>query len=257
MMPSPLRTILVDDEPRGLNSLEKLLQINCPDVNVVATCSTVDAAIEKIRQLQPDVVFLDIAMPIKNGFDLLKELKDISFEVIFVTAHNQFMIEAFHFSAIDYLLKPVDEDLLIDAIRRARTRITEKAGDKNIDTFLHNVQQTSTPRAMRLCIPSLKGFQVVELNDILYAESSNNYTYFYFTDKKNICTAKSLFEYEELLADAGFVRIHKSYLVNLQHVKEYLRGEGGSVVLSDGNIIEVSRRKKDLLMTKMKEYFKF
>ena len=167
MTTAPVRAIIVDDEIPGLESMQKMLEINCPDVLIVASCSTPDSAIEKIRKLQPDLVLLDIAMPGKNGFELLKELKDIKFEVIFVTAHNQFMIEAFHFSAIDYLLKPVDEDLLIDAIRRARTRITEKAGDKNIDTFLHNVQQTNTPRAMRLCIPSLKGFQVVELNDIL------------------------------------------------------------------------------------------
>src|SRR5690242_4844886 len=111
MTASPLRTILVDDEPRGLNSLQKLLELNCPDARIIATCNNVDTAIEKIKQLQPDLVFLDIAMPAKNGFDLLKELKEVSFEVIFVTAHNQFMIEAFHFSAIDYLLKPVDDEL--------------------------------------------------------------------------------------------------------------------------------------------------
>ncbi len=257
MMPSPLRTILVDDEPRGLNSLEKLLQINCPDVNVIATCSTVDTAIEKIKQLQPDVVFLDIAMPVKNGFDLLKELKDISFEVIFVTAHNQFMIEAFHFSAIDYLLKPVDDDLLIDAIQRAKKRMIEKTGSKNIETFLHNVQQKHAPANMKLCIPSLKGFQVIEMDDILYAEASGNYTTFYFIDQRSACTSKPIHEYEELLADSGFVRIHKSCLINLLHVKEYIRGEGGSIKISGGQELEVSRRKKDLFLSKMKQYYKY
>jgi len=252
-----LRTILIDDETPGLESMQRLLQLNCPDVEVVASSNTADKAIEEIRKLQPNLIFLDIAMPGKNGFDLLREMNNTKIEVIFVTAHNEFMIEAFHFSAIDYLLKPVDEDLLIDAVKRARTRILEKSGNKNIDTLLYNVQQRQTPKNMRLCIPSLKGFQVVELDEILYAEASNNYTNFHFTNKKIICTAKSLFEYEELLADAGFIRIHKSFLVNLLHVKEYLRGEGGSVILSDGNTVEVSRRKKDLLMAKMKEFFKF
>jgi two-component system, LytTR family, response regulator len=252
-----LRTILVDDETPGLESMQRLLELNCPDVEVIASANTADKAIEKIKKLQPDLIFLDIAMPGKNGFDLLREMNDGKMEVIFVTAHNEFMIEAFHFSAIDYLLKPVDEDLLIDAVKRARTRIVEKSGNKNIDTLLYNVQQKQTPKNMRLCIPSLKGFQVVELDEILYAEASNNYTNFHFINKKIICTAKSLFEYEELLADAGFVRIHKSFLVNLLHVKEYIRGEGGSVILSDGNTIEVSRRKKDLLMTKMKEFYKY
>jgi two-component system LytT family response regulator len=255
MISSSLRTILVDDEPRGLNSMEKLLQLNCPDVTTVATCSNVDGAIEKIMALQPHLVFLDIAMPVKNGFDLLKELKQVSFEIIFVTAHNQFMIVAFHFSAIDYLLKPVDDDLLIDAVKRARKRIEEKTGKQNVDTFLHNVKQG--PGHMKLCIPSLKGFQVVELDDILYAEAAGNYTNFHFKEMRPVCTSKPIHEYEELLADSGFVRIHKSYLVNLLHIKEYLKGEGGSVVLSNGIEIEVARRKKEPFLDKMKSFFKY
>ena len=216
-----------------------------------------DDAIEKIQQLHPDLIFLDIAMPVKNGFDLLKGLRDVLFEVIFVTAHNQFMVEAFHFSAVDYLLKPVDDELLIDAVKRAKKRIIEKSGSKNIETFLHNMKQKQTPQNMKLCIPSLKGFQVVELNDILYAEAAGNYTNFYFSNDPLICTSKPIHEYEELLADAGFVRIHKSYLVNLLHVKEYLKGEGGSVILSNGKEVEVARRKKDIFLSKMKEYYKY
>ncbi len=252
-----IKTILVDDEPRGLASLQKLLQINCTDVNVVACCTNVEEAKLKIDQLQPELVFLDIAMPVKNGFDLLKEIKEPGFEVVFVTAHNQFMIEAFHFSAIDYLLKPVDDDLLVDAVARAKKRVTEKKNGKNIESLIHNIQQKNSPFNMKLCIPSLKGFQVVELNDILYAESSGNYTNFYFNNQQRICTSKPLHEYEELLADSGFIRVHKSFIVNLVHVKEYIRGEGGTVMLSDGKEIEVSRRKKDLLISKMKEYYKF
>ena len=255
--PTPLRTILVDDEMPGLESMRKLLQLNCPDVEIIAACNSADKAIEKIKSLEPNLVLLDIGMPGKDGFDLLKELKNHQFEIIFVTAHNDRMIEAIHFSAIDYLLKPVDEDLLVNAIKRARIRISEKAGSKNIDTFLYNVQQRHSPKNMRLCIPSLKGFQVVELDDILFAEASNNYTNFHFTNKKIICTTKSLFEYEELLTDCGFVRIHKSFLVNLLHVKEYLRGEGGSVILSNGNTLEVSRRKKDVFLNRMKEFYRY
>ena len=252
-----LKTILIDDEPRGINSLQKLLQLNCPDIEIVGSSSNVDEAAEKIVTLKPDLIFLDISMPIKNGFDLLKELKEINFEVIFVTAHNHFMIEAFHFSAIDYLLKPVDDDLLIDAVKRAKKRIAEKAGTQNIETFLHNMQQKQSPQNMKLCIPSLKGFQVVELADILYAESSGNYTNFHFADKHLICSSKPMHEYEELLSDAGFIRIHKSCLVNLLHVKEYIRGEGGSVKLTGGKELEVARRKKDMFLSKMKQYYKY
>jgi two-component system LytT family response regulator len=257
MMQTPLRTILVDDEPRGINALQKLLQMNCPDVLIAATSSNVDDAIEKIKQLKPDLVFLDIAMPVRNGFDLLKELQGFRFEVIFVTAHNQFMIEAFHFSAIDYLLKPIDDDLLIDAVKRARKRIEEKGKKINIEAFLHNLKQTTTSGPMRLCIPSLKGFQVVELDDILYAEAAGNYTNFYIRSMHPVCTSKPIHEYEELLADSGFARIHKSYLVNLLHIKEYLKGEGGSVVLSNGIEIEVARRKKEPFLDKMKSFFKY
>jgi len=252
-----LRTILIDDEPRGISSMQKLLQINCPDVNVIGSCTNADEAIEMIKSMEPALVFLDIAMPVKNGFELLKELKGFHFEVIFVTAHNQFMIEAFHFSAIDYLLKPVEDNLLVDAVNRAKKRIDERSGSKNVETFLHNLKQKKSPQKMRLCIPSLKGFQVIELDDILYAESSGNYTNIYFANQKMVCTSKPMHEYEVLLEDAGFVRIHKSILVNLLHVKEYLRGEGGSVILSNGNEVEVARRKKDLLIAKMKEYYKF
>ena len=252
-----LKAILIDDEPRGISSMQKLLQINCPDVNVIGSCTVADEAIEIVRQQHPDLIFLDIAMPVKNGFELLKELKGFNFEVIFVTAHNQFMIEAFHFSAIDYLLKPVEDDLLVDAVNRARNRIQEKTGNKNLETFLHNLKQKQSPEKMKLCIPSLKGFQVIEINDILYVESSSNYSNLYFTNNKMICTSKALHEYEILLEDAGFVRVHKSFLVNLIHIKEYKRGEGGSVILSNGHEVEVARRKKDLLITKMKEFYKF
>lgn len=256
MTHASIRGILVDDEPRGLNSLQRLLQMNCPDVNVVATYTNVDEATLCMQQLQPQLVFLDIGMPVKNGFELLKEINDIPFEVIFVTAHNQFMIEAFHFSAIDYLLKPIDEELLIGAVKRARKRIEEKAGTTNIQTFLHNVK-TNTPGAMRLCIPSLKGFQVVELEEILYAEASGNYTNFYFRAEHPICTSKPIHEYEELLSDSGFVRIHKSFLVNLIHIKQYFKGEGGYVLLSNGKEIEVARRKKESFLDKMKSFFKY
>lgn len=252
-----LKVILIDDEPRGITSMQKLLQINCPDVSVIGSCTNVDESIEMIRSLEPDLIFLDIAMPIKNGFDLLKELKEFHFEVIFVTAHNQFMIEAFHFSAIDYLLKPVEDNLLVDAVNRARKRIAEKSGSKNVETFLHNIRQKNSPQKMKLCIPSLKGFQVIELDDILYAESSGNYTNIYFSNKQMVCTSKPMHEYEKLLEDSSFMRIHKSFLVNLLHVKEYIRGEGGSVKLSDGTELEVARRKKDLFLNKMKQFYKF
>ena len=252
-----IKTILVDDEPRGLTSLQKLLQLNCPEADVIACCGSAEDAKEKIEQLRPSLIFLDIAMPGKNGFDLLKEFKHIHFEIIFVTAHNTYMVQAFHFSAVDYLLKPVDDELLIEAVKRAAKRIDEKTGAMPVETLLHNMGQKGSSQKMKLCIPSIKGFQVVEIADIIYCEASSNYTNFHFTNRPVICASKPIHEYETLLQDSNFVRIHKSFVVNLEHVKEYIRGEGGTVVMSNGHEVEVSRRKKDMLMARMKEFYKF
>ncbi len=252
-----IKTILVDDEPRGLSSLQKLLEINCETVEVIASCSSAAAATDAITNLQPHLVFLDIAMPEANGFDLLHNLPAVNFEIIFVTAHNNYMTQAFKFSAVDYLLKPVDDELLSAAVKRAEKKIDEKNTGLNIETFLHNMQHKGGSQKMKLCIPSVKGFQVVQIQDIIYCEASSNYTNFHFTNRPTICASKPIHEYEELLEDCNFIRTHKSFLVNLEHVKEYLRGEGGSIILSNNHEVEVSRRKKDMLMTRMKEYYKF
>ena len=249
--------ILVDDEPRGLNIMEKMLELHCPDVHIAASCKNADEAIEQIRSIQPELVFLDIAMPVKTGFDLLNELQDFSFEIIFVTAYNQYMIEAFHFSAVDYLLKPINDILLVNAVKRAKKRIEEKTKHRNIETLLYNLEQKNSPQNMRLCVGSIKGFQVVDVKDILYCEASGNYSNFHFTNHQLVCTSRTMREYEGVLEDAGFVRIHKSYLVNLLHVKEYIRGAGGSVILTNGTELEVARRKKEMFLDSMKKFYKF
>jgi two-component system, LytTR family, response regulator len=252
-----IKAILIDDEPRGLASLQKLLQLNCPEVEVVACCNSAEVAKDAITQWNPQLVFLDIAMPGKTGLDLLRELQEINFEIIFVTAHNNYMTQAFHFSAVDYILKPVDDELLVEAVKRAGKRIEAKTGGLPVETFLHNMGHKSGSQKMKLCIPSLKGFRVIDIQDIVYCEASGNYTNFHFTNQPLVCASKPIHEYEELLADCNFVRIHKSFLANLEHIKEYIRGEGGSVILSNGLEVEVSRRKKDILMTRMKEFYKF
>ncbi len=252
-----LKTILVDDEPRGLTSMQKLLQLNCEQVEIIACCSNAAEATDAITLLQPDLVFLDIAMPEANGFDLLHNLPAINFEIIFVTAHSNYMTQAFRFSAVDYLLKPVDDELLREAVKRVEKKVVEKTSGQNMETFLHNIQHKGGSQKMKLCIPSVKGFQVVQIQDIIYCEASSNYTNFHFTTRPTICASKPIHEYEELLKDCNFIRTHKSFMVNLEHVKEYLRGEGGTIILSNNHQVEVSRRKKDMLMTRMKEYYKF
>lgn len=247
----------MDDEPRGLNTLKKLLQEYCPELNVIAECGDADSAKERIMKLEPQLVFLDISLPGKTSFDMLAELGSINFEIIFVTAHNQYTLQAFHYSAVDYLVKPIDEDLLADAVKRAIKRINVSSVNNNVSALLYNLSKSGSPQKMKLCIPSIRGFQVVDLNDILFCEASGSYTNFHFMNPPLICSARPVYEYEEMLADSGFIRIHKSYLVNLLHVKEYVRGEGGMVILSNNMEIEVSRRKKDLFITRMREFYKY
>jgi two-component system LytT family response regulator len=252
-----IKTILIDDEPRGLNTLKKMLEHNCPNVKIIAECQDASTAIEKINLLEPELVFQDISMPGKNGFDILNEIENINFEIIFVTAHNDYTLQAFRYSAVDYLMKPVDEDLLIEAVKRASKRIASDTASRSIDTFLYNLNKVQSPHEMKLCISDLKGFQVIKLSDIVYCEAESSYTIFHLTNGQSFTASRTIVEYELLLQESGFCRIHKSFLVNLIHVKEYQKGEGGSVIMSNKNEVEVSRRKKELFMMKMKEFYKF
>ena len=252
-----MKAILVDDEPDGIRTLKKMLETHCPNVNIVATCSNATTAKLELENYRPDVVFLDIQMPGKSGLDLLTEIPEKDFEVIFVTAHNEYMLQALQYSAADYLLKPVDEDRLIEAVERAEKRLQVDKKEEWTETLMHNLSKTGNPSEMRLCLPTLKGFLVVKLDDIIYCEAERSYTIFHLENKKTVTVSKSLIEYDNLLLDTQFIRIHKSFLINLHHVKEYQRGEGGLVIMTDNAEIEVSRRKKEFFLNKMKELYKY
>ena len=251
-----MKAILVDDEPDGIRTLKKMLETHCPNVQVAATCSNATAAKQELESIRPDVVFLDIQMPGKSGLDLLTEIPEKEFEVIFVTAHNEYMLQALQYSAADYLLKPVDEDRLIEAVQRVETRMQAEKKEWT-ETLMHNLNKAGSPSEMRLCLPTLKGFIVVKLDDIIYCEAERSYTIFHLDGKRTVMVSKSLIEYDNLLQDTQFIRIHKSFLINLHHVKEYQRGEGGMVIMTDNAEIEVSRRKKEFFMNRMKELYKY
>jgi two-component system LytT family response regulator len=184
-------------------------------------------------------------------------LDDRNFEVIFVTAHNEYLLQALQFSAVDYLMKPVDEDRLVEAVQRVKQRLKLEKTPEKTETLLHNINKVGFPLEMRLCLPTLKGFTIVRLEEIVYCEAQRSYTIFRLVNNKSIMISKPLFDYDRLLADTVFLRIHKSFLINLLHVKEYIRGEGGTVVMSNGMEIEVSRRKKELFLSRVKESFKY
>ena len=251
-----MKAILVDDEPDGIRTLKKMLESHCPNVEVAATCSNAVVAKQELERVRPDVVFLDIQMPGKSGLDLLTEMPEKEFEVIFVTAHNEYMLQALQYSAADYLLKPVDEDRLIEAVQRVEIRIQAEKKEWT-ETLMHNLNKAGSPSEMKLCLPTLKGFIVVKLDDIIYCEAERSYTIFHLDGKRTVMVSKSLIEYDNLLQETQFFRIHKSFLVNLNHIKEYQRGEGGLVIMNDNAEIEVSRRKKEFFLNRMKELYKY
>jgi len=251
-----MRTILVDDEPDGIRTLKKLLELNCPEVEIAATCTNAAMARQKVEELDPDVVFLDVRMPGKSGLEMLAELPVKNFEVIFVTAHNEYMLQALQLSAVDYLMKPVDEDRLVEAVERVRRRLKLEKSTVPAETLLYNIDKVDHPLEMRLCLPTQKGFTIVKLEEIIYCEAKRSYTVFHFTNSKPIMISKPLFDYDRLLTSV-FLRVHKSFLINLLHVKEYVRGEGGTIIMSNGAEIEVSRRKKEQFLLKVKGFFKY
>lgn len=252
-----MKAILVDDEPDGILTLQRMLQRHCPQVEVVATCSNAMAAKEQIEALGPDVVFLDIQMPGKSGLELLNEVLPKQFEVVFVTAYNEYMLQALQFSAADYLLKPVDEDRLVEAVQRVEQRLAEGRREEQPKALLHNLANAGKPVEMRLCLPTFKGFIVLKLEEIIYCEAERSYTLFHLVEGKPIMVSKPLLDYEQMLTDTPFFRVHKTFLINLLHVKEYQRGEGGVIIMTNGAQIDVSRRKKEQFLERIKEVFKY
>jgi two-component system LytT family response regulator len=252
-----IKTVLIDDEARLLSSLQTMLKRNCPQLDVVALCRSADEALIKIKESDPELVFLDIAMPGKDGFALLNEIGNIRFRIIFVSAHDEYSLRAFKFSAVDYLLKPVDEDELVAAVKKAeQTILQEQTLQKSIQALMHNLKPQANTQEKKLCLATLTGFHVVSLSDIVYCEAEGPYTNFYLLNDKKICVSRPLVDYELLLSDDDFLRVHKSFLINLHHTREYRRGEGGVVILSNDVEIYVSRRKKDTFLEKIKNVFK-
>src|SRR5438045_4112292 len=181
-----MKAILVDDEPDGIRTLKKMLELNCPEVEIIATCMDAISAKHRFEELHPDLIFLDIQMPGKSGLDMLAELFEMKFEVIFVTAHNEYILQALQFSAVDYLMKPVDEDRLVEAVLRVNKRLKKDKIVEHAETLLHNINKAGSPLDMRLCLPTLKGFIILKLEEIVYCEAQRSYTVFRLINNKSI-----------------------------------------------------------------------
>ena len=238
-----MTAIIVDDERNSCETLRALLEDFCKDVEVIAICQTVDDAAAAIANLRPDVVFLDVNMKGENGFQLLNKVEKIDFEIVFATAHSEYAIKAFKFSAVDYLLKPIDVNELRNAVQKVEKRKLANVVSK-YDQLLQNLKPNNE-KNYKLALPSSAGLTFVKVSDIIYCEADSNYTLFYLTDGKKVLVSQTLKEYEEMLQPQRFFRIHHSYLINLDLVKQYIRGEGGQVVMVNGATLDVSKRKKE------------
>lgn len=242
---NPMKAILVDDEKNNLINLQQLLKTYCPDVEVIATAMNAAEGKNAILQYRPDLVFLDIQMPGKNGFELLQELNQYDFEVIFVTAFDQYAIQAVRFAAVDYLLKPVSIDELQAAAGRALVKRREKMKNVQLENLLQLLQAQKEDH--RIALATMKETRFIRTMDIVRCESSNNYTIFFLAPGEKLTASRPIFEYEELLKSYGFIRCHQSHLVNRKYVKSWVKEDGGYLLLDNGHQVPVSKNKKEVV----------
>lgn len=235
--------VVIDDEVRSRGLLVDLINKFCPHLDVVGEASNVAKGLDLLAHTKVDVVFLDVEMPDGTGFDLLQNYGMVDFRVIFVSAYDHYAVQAFQYSAVDYLLKPVESGRLLNAVKKVMDEDRFDALNQKIELLLHNRRSFD-----KVALPSTEGIQFVKVDDIIRCESSNNYTFIYLNNSKRILVTKTLKEYDEMLTPANFIRVHKSHLVNTAYIKEYKKGEGGSLILEDGMEVLVSRRRKEQLL---------
>ncbi|MEZ5197004.1 MAG: LytTR family DNA-binding domain-containing protein [Bacteroidales bacterium] len=241
-----LRTIIVDDEPHMRQTLNKLLQKHCPNVKIVDMAGSVSSGLESIRKHHPDLVLLDIKMDDGTGFDLLRQAEPIDFKIIFITAYDQYAVEAFRFSALDYLLKPIIPAYLAGAVYRA-----EEQKIRDLEIQLGNLKNnlgTQDVSKKKIILKTLENIHILAVEDILYCASDSNYTTFYLANSNQIVVSKTLKEYEDLLKGSGFFRVHKSFLVNLSKINRLEKSEGGNLIMSNNEKIPIGASRKEQLM---------
>jgi len=250
MKTTELSCIIVDDELVSREILENYLLNYCENITVKAHCKNVAEGVDAIKKFQPNIVFLDIEMPYGDGFDLLDQTTDYDFEVVFITAFSNYAIRALNMSATYYILKPVDIDELVGAVEKIRANINSTA---TTETTLHSKillenLKVANGQMQRIVLPQLTGFIVVPVNSILYAQADDNYSIIYLTDGKKHVVSKTLKFFEDILSEIGFIRIHKSHLINQNEILEYKKGKTGQVKLTNGTWLDISaQRKKDFL----------
>ncbi len=237
-MKANLKTLIIDDEVRSRSILRTMLSHHCGDIVISGEATNIEDALKLIQETQPDIVFLDIELGLGTGFDLLGQLPEIRFQTIFVTAYDSFAIKAIKWSAQDYLLKPVDPVELVASVNKTIRAINAK-NDKTA------AGEHTIVNGNKIGLPCMEGLKFVEITDVVRCEAKGTYTEFSFKDKKKLLISRSLQVYEDILEPYGFFRVHNSHLINLNCIKEYIKGRGGNIIMADGAIIAVAARKKD------------
>ena len=242
-----IKAILIDDEVHCVDTLNILLRDFCPEVQILLKCTSAKQGLEAIRKYNPDLVFLDIEMPTMNGFELLEQFDQIPFSVIFTTSYDQYAIKAIRFSALDYLLKPIDPKELVAAIHKIQIQNNPPSVEQ-FRMLLDQIQHKESGFS-KIAVPTSEGFELIPAQDVVRCEADDNYTHLFLKNKKKVTACRTLKEMEEQLESfPSFLRVHHSYLVNLNEVTKYIRGEGGYLVMSDGSTVNVSRSRKDSLL---------
>jgi two-component system LytT family response regulator len=239
-----IRAVVIEDEEYSRRVLLEMLREHCGQINVVAEADSVKTGLEAIVELKPQLVFLDIELQSETSFEILEKLPDINFELIFTTAFDHYALKAIKFCAIDYLLKPIDLNELQIAIAKVEKRLNREYVNKNLEALLDNIKSGSQ-NSHKIALPTLEGLLFVRVSDIIYCESDGPYTRFFLKQPDKIITSKHLKEYEDLLSEYSFFRIHKSYLINLQEIQKYIRGDGGQLIMSNGAALSVSKQRKE------------
>jgi two-component system LytT family response regulator len=246
-----LKVILVDDELHSRETLKNLLRDFCPGVELLGAAASVDEALQLLRETEPDLLFLDIELQTATGFDLLRRLPDAAFSVVFTTAFEQYAIQAIKYSSLDYLLKPIDIDELQAAVAKAREHKNARQHQAQLEVLLANLDGRKTGAGRRICLATADGLEFLTIDDVAYCEAAGSYTHFHLRDGRTILVSKNLREYELLIDDPAFMRVHNSYLINLDDVQRYVKTEGGYLLMKNGARIAISPKKREEFLERM------
>jgi len=241
-----MNALIIEDEPQAVSALKQELNLHCPEITILETAQNVSEGILLIKKYQPDLIFLDIQLSDGLGFDILQEFDNIRFKIIFTTAYSQYALKAIKFSALDYLLKPIDATELKKAVAKA-TKQSQSKLNKKIELFLHNQKSNNK----RIALQTSDGVFIHEVNTIIRCNSEGNYTHIHFTNGSKLLIAKTMKEFDELLSPYNFERIHHSHLINMNHLNSYVNKDGGYIVMSDKKTLPVAQRKKSEFLKKL------